>query len=866
MKTRFRSIIARTCLFFLLGLAGLAPHPSRATTLTIGISDMGPLLSAAPNGQPDGVLGNILSEIARQEGWTLKTDPCEWQDCLRKLRDGDIDLLPAVSLTSDRTAFFDYHQTPVLQTWTRIYIRPGENIRSIQDLNGRRLAALAGSAEYGYLATLLPGLGVRPHLVPVDTLIQGFQLAQAGQADAVASDFFFGNATATQYGLAATPIIFLPSGIYYAAPKGRNAAILRAIDRRLGAWKADSDSVYYRILTRWDSPRMRPTDTTAAAGYGPAALVAAGLAALVALACAGYLWLRARRQAKRLRAAGHRLAVVLDHIDDLICIEDGDRQCQYANRPFREFFGLPEAPPSAAIDPGQATGPVRTDGVAAADLPALERGERIVAQERRPSARTGRVHTFQSVKMPLRDPDGANGMFCTILTDITARVQAEDLARHNASHDPLTGLPNRILLLDRLERTLLDARLEAGCGAVLVLDLDGFKKLNDSRSHAIGDQVLKEVARRLKEHTLERDTVSRISGDEFMVLLTRLDAAPEAGARQALKIAERLRRVLASTPLEPGEQACVFTASIGLTLLHAGGATAGDAIREADLAMQRAKQLGGNQTVFYDHTLQTEFEQRLWMEKDLTLALNTSQLAMHIQPQYARDGRISGAELLARWTHPGHGPVSPALFIPLAEETSLINHLTYWSLDVACRTLLDLQGLDETYPVSINISPKVLMDPGFGEAVRGLLKRTGAPGNRMIFEITEGVWIQDVEVTARRMRELNRLGIRFSIDDFGTGYSNLSCLMRLPIFELKIDQSLIRNLPDDPDSIAIARLILAMAGQLDFWVVAEGVEDEAQADFLARHGCDAMQGYLLARPMPIGNWLDAVRQRRAGPS
>ena len=865
MKTFLRSVRARLCLLFFLGSAGLAPHASQALTLTVGISDMGSLLSAAPNGQPDGVLGNILSEIARQEHWTLKTELCDWRDCLRKLRAGAIDLLPAVSLTPDRTAFLDYHQTPALQTWTQVYVRPGETARTIEDLNGKRLATLAGSIEYDYLETLLPSLGIRTRLIPAKTLTQGFQQVQAGQADAVASDFFFGNATAQQYGLAATPIIFLPSGLYYAAPKGRNAAVLRAIDRHLGQWKADPDSVYYRILTRWDSPGMRAADTPETAAYGPAALAAAGLIVLAALACAGYLLHRARRQTRRLRAAEHRLTTVLDQIDDLICIEDGDRRCRYANRPFREFFDLP-ATTQQAPDPDADRAPVRADGIKAADLPALERGERIIAQEQRPSPLTGDTHTFRSVKLPLRDPDGATGMFCTILTDITARTRAEALARHNALHDPLTGLPNRILLLDRLEQAQSAARLGADCGAVLILDLDDFKKLNDGRSHAIGDQVLREVARRLREHTLERDTISRVSGDEFMVLLTQLGEDPGTGARRALQVAERLRLVLASTPLESSGQACVFTASIGLTLLRAGDATAGDAIREADLAMQRARRLGGNRTVFYDHTLQTEFEQRLWLEKDLTLALNTSQLAMHIQPQYARDGRVTGAELLARWTHPGHGPVPPALFVPLAEETGLINHLTYWSLGVACQTLLDLQRLDETYPVSVNISPKVLMDPGFGEAVRGMLKRTGAPGNRLIFEITEGVWIQDVEATARRMRELNRLGIRFSVDDFGTGYSNLSSLMRLPIFELKIDQSLIRNLPDDPDSLAIARLILAMAGQLDFWVVAEGVEGEPQADFLARHDCDAMQGYLFARPMPIDDWLGAVRQRRAGPA
>ena len=866
MNNLFGTIRARVLVSLILGSACLSPHIGRATTLTVGISDLGALLSAAPNGQPDGVLGNILAEIAHQEGWILKTELCTWQDCMLKLRDGSIDLLPAVSQTPDRTHFLDFHQTPALQTWNQVYIRPGAAIHTIEDLNGRRLVVLSGSLEYRYLETLLPNLGIQTQLIPAETLAQGFQQVQAGQADAVAADFFFGNATAPQYGLAITPIVFLPSGLYFAMPKGRNSAVLRAIDRHLGAWKASSDSVYYRILARWDSPRMRPTDTQKPPGYAPAPLTIAALAALIVLACAACAWFLVHRRAQRLRLAKHRLATVLDHVEALVCIEDSDRHSVYTNRSFREFFNLPDAAAPASDEPGTSHQPLRIGSITDADIPALERGEHIVAQAQRTSPRTGRTHTFQSLKFPLCEPDGTARQFCTILTDVTTRLQAEDQAHHNAYHDPLTGLPNRILLLDRLEHTLRDARSKAVCGAILTLDLDDFKKLNDSHGHAIGDLVLREVARRLREHTLDRDTVSRVSGDEFMVLLTQLGTDPEAGARRALKIADRLRIVLAATPLEHSNPACVFTASIGLTLLQGNGATASDAIREADLAMQRAKRQGGNQTVFYDHTLQTEFEQRLWMEKALTQALNTSQLTMCIQPQHARDGRITGAELLVRWTHPDHGPISPALFIPLAEETSLIDHLTFWSLGVACQTLLELQRLNETYPVSVNISPKVLMDAGFTDSVRKLLNSTGAPGNRLIFEITEGIWIQDAEATAQRMRELNHLGIRFSIDDFGTGYSNLSNLMRLPIFELKIDQSLIRQLPEDPDSIAIARLILAMARQLDFWTVAEGVETEAQADFLAQHGCDTLQGYLFARPMPISDWLAAVRRRHTGPS
>jgi EAL domain-containing protein (putative c-di-GMP-specific phosphodiesterase class I) len=333
-------------------------------------------------------------------------------------------------------------------------------------------------------------------------------------------------------------------------------------------------------------------------------------------------------------------------------------------------------------------------------------------------------------------------------------------------------------------------------------------------------------------------------------------------ARDAMHVAEKLRIAIANKAFVVLGKPAYVTVSIGMTLIHVQSQSIDVVMREADMATYRAKSQGGNQVTFYEQDLQTEVEQRLWLEHDLLQALNTPQISLHIQPQFGADGRVTGAELLARWNHPTRGQVSPALFIPIAEETGLINLLGEWSLTVACQTLMKLQQLGETYPISLNVSPKRLMEPHVVDYVRDTLEKFKAPGNRLIFEVTEGVLIQDILTVAERMQALSLMGIRFSIDDFGTGYSNLAYLKRLPLYELKIDKSLVQDLPDDEENVAIVQLILAMADRLNLRVVAEGVETEEQSAFLFEHQCHALQGFLLARPMPIETWLDTVQARR----
>lgn len=446
-----------------------------------------------------------------------------------------------------------------------------------------------------------------------------------------------------------------------------------------------------------------------------------------------------------------------------------------------------------------------------------------------------------------------------VMRDITERIKSEQHIHRLAFFDALTELPNRRLLMDRLGILLAAAQRSGHIGAVLFIDLDHFKNVNDARGHAVGDALLQQVAHRLAAQMRAEDTVARMGGDEFVVLLPDLAMDFTAAAQYAMKAAEKLRRALTQPFVIDGQQ-YVSGGSIGVTLLPKDQQTADDLLREADTAMYRAKQGGRNRIAFFEAKMQFDVEDRLGLENDLAQAIGTSQLGMVMQPQFDCDGKPIGAELLMRWMHPVRGAVSPAVFIPVAEASGLILELGDWVMRQGCAALLRLQQAGQLMPISINVSPSQFRQSDFVDRVRGILVESGAPASQLIFEVTEGLLIDNLDDTVLRMRELVALGIRFSIDDFGTGYSSLSYLRKLPLFELKIDISFVMDTPADAGSTAIVQSILAMAAHLDLHVVAEGVETDAQAAFLRDAGCAALQGYLFARPMQIDAWLQREPQ------
>ena len=446
-----------------------------------------------------------------------------------------------------------------------------------------------------------------------------------------------------------------------------------------------------------------------------------------------------------------------------------------------------------------------------------------------------------------------------VMRDITDRIKTEQHIHRLAFFDALTELPNRRLLMDRLGILLAAAQRSGQIGAVLFIDLDHFKNVNDARGHAVGDALLQQVAHRLAALMRAEDTVARMGGDEFVVLLPDLATDFTNAAQSAMKVAEKLRHALTQPFVINGQQ-YVSGGSIGVTLLPKELQTSDDLLREADTAMYRAKQGGRNRIAFFEAKMQFDVEDRLGMENDLAQAIGTSQLSMVMQPQFDCDGKPIGAELLMRWMHPQRGAVSPAVFIPVAEASGLILELGDWIVRQGCEALLRLQQAGQLVPISVNVSPSQFRQSDFVERIRGILAETGAPASQLIFEVTEGLLIDNLDETILRMHQLVTMGIRFSIDDFGTGYSSLAYLRQLPLYELKIDRSFVMDIPTDAGSTAIVQSILAMAAHLDLHVVAEGVETDAQMNFLRDAGCTALQGYLLARPLQIDAWLHRVMQ------
>lgn len=467
----------------------------------------------------------------------------------------------------------------------------------------------------------------------------------------------------------------------------------------------------------------------------------------------------------------------------------------------------------------------------------------------------------------------SSGLFRAYHAELSAQREAlkrkaDELAlsesniRHLAFHDALTGLANRRLLIDRLQQQLRQNQRNADFGALLFIDLDNFKTLNDTLGHDKGDELLRQVAHRISFCVREEDTVARFGGDEFVVMLGCLSRDEADAAARARIVAEKILTTLRQE-YQFGGQHYFSTPSIGITLIH-GNAIADELLKQADLAMYKAKDAGRNCLYFFDPAMQQALSARAQMESELRVALQQEQLLLYYQPQVDAAGVLTGAEALVRWQHPQRGLVAPAEFIPVAEASGLILPLGSWVLQQACKQLsvwAKTPGLSDL-SISVNISAHQFKQPGFADEVLALVKHFQLVPQRLKLELTESLLIDDMAFSIERMRFLKQQGVGFALDDFGTGYSSLAYIKQLPLDQLKIDRCFIDGLPEDPNDAAITRIIISLANELNLWVVAEGVETEAQRDFLQAIQCPGYQGYWFGRPVPAAEFRQQALNRK----
>ena len=530
---------------------------------------------------------------------------------------------------------------------------------------------------------------------------------------------------------------------------------------------------------------------------------------------------------------------------------NGKREVVQWNHHFEEIFPWLRA----LMVPGQ---PLRRllEVDAAHQLPGADDDtrERWVDERLRQQASLGDSHeqvqpsgrTIQITERPT--PDG--GLVITY-HDVTALRQANAEIESLAFYDPLTNLPNRRLLMDRMQHAIAACGRSGRYGALLFLDLDHFKTLNDTLGHKVGDMLLQQVAERLKACVRREDTVARLGGDEFVVMLNEVSAHPDEAAAYTRRVGEKILRRL-NLPYSLGSHVHQITPSVGVTLMGGSQQMSVDLLKEADIAMYQVKSQGRNGMCFFDPEMQVAINARARLEFDLQAALTGQEFELHYQPQFNLDGHIVGVEALIRWRHPERGLVTPGSFINVAEESELIVPIGHWVLRTACEDLAAWSS-DPRYrhvQVSVNVSARQFRQRDFVSRVVDVLRETGALAHLLKLELTESLVLDNVDDTVSKMGLLKTKGVRFSLDDFGTGYSSLAYLTRLPLDQLKIDQSFVRNLGVRPADDVIVQTIIGMARNLELDVIAEGVETQMQKDTLAEYGCQLFQGFLMGRPQP----------------
>lgn len=842
------------CIIALLSVPA-APVQAAPAVLRVGAYENPPKVTIDENGNISGIFGEVIREIAEQENWQIEVVPCSWSTCLQMLATGEIHLMPDVAMTDNRNNTFSFHEIPVLHSWSQLYAKSSGVVSNLLDLDGMRVAVLRDSVQSQYLANLVKNFGISVQFEPVGSFDEGFAALLADRVDLVAVNHLYGDQRARELGMKVTPVMFQPSRLFYAAtPEPELNEVLTIIDRWLAAWRVEANSPYVQIMQRWGA-------------YAPAEQqklppwLLPSLVALLAFAVLVVVLLRHQvvRKSRALLETEQRSNIILNSIEAYIFIKDTQLKYRYANKQVCELLGESEESIIGKSD-FDLFDEVTAEYLRDNDLRVIEQGQRLVDEEHN-TTREGETRQFLSVKIPLRDANDQIYALCGISTDITEHVRIQEQLNQLAYYDGITGLANRKLLIQQLDHALASYRRTGFEGAVLAVDLIDYTLVNDSLGHPVGDRLLRSIAERLEQQIADTDFAARLGSDDFVVVLEDLGPDRNEAILTARRFANKLVEVI-QEPIDLGIRSHTTAACIGITMFSDCDDGAAEMVKNADLALSAAKRSGSGAIRMFNPEMQQSINRRLHLEAALRSAIGERKLELYLQPQVNSENQVTGGELLLRWEDEAFGQVPPSEFIPVAESSGLIVPLGNWVIEQACALLQQWSGEPrlKELQVAINISPRQFRQPAFVDYVASCLQRYAVPSGRLELEITENMLIENVDITIERMSKLGHLGVRFSLDDFGTGYASLAYLKRLPIYQLKIDQSFVRDVLTDINDAVIVETIVGLGDSLGLEVIAEGVETAGQERGLRELGCLKFQGFLYGRPQPIAYWVERFKK------
>ncbi|WP_228638784.1 EAL domain-containing protein [Kangiella koreensis] len=849
-------LLKKLCHFsiFLLVLLSLqsnhlyAAENQQIKTLRVAVFDAPPALIPNENGEHSGFLVDYIEEVASRENWRIQWLYLKWPEIINSAKRAELDLIPFVAYSRERSEYLDYNSISYITGWGQVYIHPDEQfLENIFDFEGKTIAVVKDEIYAIQFANLCAQFDIICHLKEVQDYQTAFSLLDKRLVDGAVSGNLVGYSFEERFNIERTPIVFNPSKVLFASPKDKNSEILQTIDNYLGQWKENPGSPYYEINERW-------LGKDAQNQFMPRWLLYSLAALGILLLLSGLVLLILRKQIRRKTAdladKTDQIKQIINLVPHMIYATNANGELILANRYAADFFGLHlKELDNINIEQLRLKAPTASDLFEDEDY-LLRKDAVAVEKQLKLNDSNGKATYLTISKVPFVGRYSRLPAVVTVGVDVTETKQFEQQIQHMAQHDSLTGLPNRLLLNDRINQSLALSLRHHHNGALLFIDLDFFKNINDSLGHMTGDKLLIEVAKRLEDNVRSGDTVARLGGDEFIIQLSELSDVEAEAELDAITVAKKLIQTL-TQEFQINGQSLHITASIGV-LVYPRDADSHELIMQrADTAMYHAKAKGRNGYAVFKSDMEAVIMRRQTLESDLHRAIYNHEFFLLYQPQIdANTGKLLCVEALIRWNHPVEGIISPLEFIPIAEDNGTIVQIGNWVLEKACQQIkLWIKEYGYSPAVSVNLSAIQLSQGDLVSTISSLLEQEKIPAELLELEVTETLILHEEKRSIDLLKSLKKLGIRISIDDFGTGYSSLNHLKKLPLDKLKIDRTFVSDIPGDPDSETIIKTIIKMSKELGLEVTAEGVETQEQLEFLKGERCPQFQGYYFDRPI-----------------